>query len=297
MTDISERDLDLLVDTIANRVRDRLQTDTSSPVRSDGRPAHHSDCAACVMPLTACEGCGLNPINVSSKWSTPSRIPDARGMASYIDHTLLKPESTRQDIETLCRDALTHRFFSVCVNSTNVRLASSLLKGSEVQVCAVVGFPLGAGTSGAKAFETREAIRCGANEIDMVLNIGALRSRDYALVTDDIRKVVQAASGKVVKVILETGMLTLEQKTIACALSKVAGATFVKTSTGFGPGGATPEDIAMMRSIVGSDLGVKASGGVRSYADAVNMLKAGASRLGASSSVAIVTGGKGSSGY
>ncbi len=297
MTDISERDLELLVDAIANRVRGRLQGQDEPARRADGRPSHHDNCSTCVLPLSACEGCGLNPMNGTSQWNAPGNIPDAAGMARYIDHTLLKPETTREDIERLCKEALKHRFFSVCVNSTNVRLAASYLKGSDVAVCAVVGFPLGAGTPGAKAFETREAIRCGATEIDMVLNIGALRSRDYGLVTDDIRKVVQAASGKVVKVILEVGMLTLEQKTIACALSKVAGATFVKTSTGFGPGGATVEDIQMMRAVVGPELGVKASGGVRSYQDAVNMLQAGASRVGASSSVAIVTGGKGGSGY
>lgn len=295
MSEMNERDLDMLVDAIASRVRNRLQGEP--PRRADGRPSHHENCSTCVLPLAACEGCGLNPMNGTSQWNAPANIPNAQGMARFIDHTLLKPQATREDIEALCKDALKHRFFSVCVNAANVRLAASYLQGSDVAVCAVVGFPLGAGTPGAKAFETREAIRCGATEIDMVLNIGALRSRDYALVTEDIRKVVQAARGKVTKVILETGMLTLEQKTIACALSKVAGATFVKTSTGFGPGGATVEDISMMRAVVGPELGVKASGGVRSYKDAVAMLQAGASRIGASSSVAIVTGGTGGSGY
>jgi deoxyribose-phosphate aldolase len=216
-------------------------------------------------------------------------------MARFIDHTLLKAESDRHAVKKLCEEARKHRFFSVCVNAGNVRLAASHLQGTNVAVCAVVGFPLGAGTPGAKAYEAREAVRCGATEIDMVLNIGALRSGEYSLVTEDIRKVVAAVPDKVVKVILETGMLDQTQKTIACALSKVAGATFVKTSTGFGPGGATVEDIVLMRSIVGPEMGVKASGGVRNYETAVQMLKAGANRLGASSSVSIVTGAKGSS--
>ena len=164
-------------------------------------------------------------------------------------------------------------------------------------VCAVVGFPLGAMTPNAKAFETAEAIRAGADEIDMVINVGALRSKDYALCLDDIARVVGAAQGRVVKVILETSMLSRDEKVIACALSKAAGASFVKTSTGFGGGGATVEDIALMRSLVGDELGVKASGGVRTAGDADRMVAAGATRVGASSSVAIVSGGAGSSGY
>jgi deoxyribose-phosphate aldolase len=228
----------------------------------------------------------------------PKQIPTPTEMARLIDHTLLAANASREEVERICKEALRHRFWSVCVNSGNVRLAASYLSGSDTQVCAVVGFPLGAAAPGAKAFEAREAVRCGAGEIDMVMNIGALRSRDYGLVTEDIRKVVQAVPGKVVKVILETGMLDQTQKSIACALAKVAGATFVKTSTGFGPGGATAQDIALMRAIVGPELGVKASGGVGSYNDAVAMLKAGANRIGASRSVSIVTNtASGGAGY
>ncbi len=214
-----------------------------------------------------------------------------------IDHTQLKPETDRAQIEKICKEARTHGFFSVCVNAAMVHYARSLLSGSAVKVCAVVGFPLGAGTPNAKAFEAREAVRCGADEIDMVLNIGALKSRDYALVEEDICKVVRAVHPKPVKVILETSLLDNDQKIIACALSKSAGAAFVKTSTGFGGGGATVEDIALMRRVVGPDVGVKASGGVRDYKGALALLRAGANRLGCSSSVAIVTGKQGSGGY
>lgn len=218
-------------------------------------------------------------------------------LARIIDHTLLKPDATKDDLRKLCSDAATHGFFSVCVNSVNVAFARERLRGSTVAVCAVVGFPLGAMSPGAKAFETTEAIRSGADEIDMVINVGALKSRDYALVLDDISRVVGAAQGHIVKVILETGGLTRDEKVIACSLSKAAGAQYVKTSTGFGPGGATAEDIALMRATVGPELGVKASGGVRTAADADRMVAAGATRVGASSSVAIVTGSAGTSGY
>lgn len=218
-------------------------------------------------------------------------------LARVIDHTLLKPEATRDDLRKLCSEAMSWRFFSVCVNSANVPFVRERLHGSTVMVCAVVGFPLGAMSVNAKAFETAEAVRNGADEIDMVINVGALKSGDYALVLDDIARVVGAASGKTVKVILETSMLTRDEKIIGCALSKAAGASFVKTSTGFGGGGATVEDITLMRAIVGPEMGVKASGGVRTAADGDAMIAAGATRLGASSSVAIVSGKKGASGY
>jgi deoxyribose-phosphate aldolase len=188
-------------------------------------------------------------------------------------------------------------FFSVCVNSANVPYVREQLRGSTVAVCAVVGFPLGAMTPNAKAFETTEALRAGADEIDMVMNVGSLKSRDYPLVLDDIARVVGAAQGRTVKVILETGMLTRDEKVIACALSKAAGASFVKTSTGFSQGGATVEDIALMREVVGPELGVKASGGVRTASDGDRLVAAGATRLGASSSVVIVSGGVASGGY
>jgi deoxyribose-phosphate aldolase len=222
-----------------------------------------------------------------------SMLPPPAGdgsLASKIDHTLLKPDATRTEIEKVCAEARDNHFATVCVNSSHVALAAELLKGSQSKPIAVVGFPLGAATSTAKAFETREAIRAGAQEIDMVINIGALKSKDYAWVWTDIMQVVEAAAPYPVKVILETSSLTQDEKIIGCALAKAAGAAFVKTSTGFGSGGATVEDVALMRKIVGPEMGVKASGGVRTFEDATRMIAAGADRIGASSSVAIVRG-------
>ncbi len=211
-------------------------------------------------------------------------------LAKLIDHTLLKPEATRDEVVKLCEEARQHRFASVCVNTTWVPLCKALLSGTDVMVCAVVGFPLGAMTPTAKAYEAREAVRQGAREIDMVLNIGALKSRDYETVFEDICRVVKASAPAAVKVILETSALGRDEKIIASALSKLAGAAFVKTSTGFGKGGATVEDIQLMREVVGSELGVKATGGVRTAEDALKMAAAGANRIGASASVAIVSG-------
>ena len=218
-------------------------------------------------------------------------------VARRIDHTLLKADATRAEHVKLCEEAAKHRFASVCVNTTWVPLCKEQLKGSGVLTICVVGFPLGAATSRAKAAETREAIANGADEIDMVINLGLLKSGDHNAVFDDIKQVVEAASGRPVKVILETHLLNREQKIVCCALSKAAGAAFVKTATGFSGGGATVEDIRLMRQVVGPDMGVKASGGVRSAADAQAMLGAGATRLGASASVAIVTGGTGKGAY
>lgn len=215
----------------------------------------------------------------------------AADLAPFIDHTLLKAEATRCDLQKLCGEAKRYGFATVCVNSANVGFCAEQLAGCKPQPIAVVGFPLGACTSSTKAFEAQEAARAGAVEIDMVLNVGALKSGDYTRVADDLRAVVQAASPRPVKVILETGLLDAEQKAIACVLAKLAGAAFVKTSTGFGPGGATVEDVALMRRIVGPHMGVKASGGVRTEADVRAMVQAGANRVGASASVAIVTGG------
>ena len=217
-----------------------------------------------------------------------------RELAARIDHTLLKPEATATEIDRLCQEAREYGFWSVCVNSSWVSRAKAQLQGSSVKVCCVVGFPLGAMDPESKAFETRQAVAHGADEIDMVLNVGALKSGDLALVEQDIRGVVQAAPGRITKVILETGLLTDEEKVQTCLICKTAGAGFVKTSTGFAKGSAATEaDIALMRKTVGPDLGVKASGGVRSLADAQKMLAAGATRIGASSGVAIVTGGVG----
>ena len=221
----------------------------------------------------------------------------AADLAAIIDHTYLKADADRATIERICAEAREHRFASVCVNTTMVHLASQLLAGSGVRVCCVVGFPLGSGTSASKAAETLDAIRLGADEIDMVLNVGAVKSLDYALAEDDIRQVVRAAKGRLVKVILETCLLSHEEKVIGCVLSKAAGAHYVKTSTGFSTGGATVEDIRLMRSLVGPEMGVKASGGIRDAETAIAMVKAGASRLGVSSSIAIVTGGKGEGNY
>ncbi|HET7628411.1 MAG TPA: deoxyribose-phosphate aldolase [Bacillales bacterium] len=212
-------------------------------------------------------------------------------LAPLIDHTALKPETTKQQIETLCKEAAAYGFASVCVNPTWVKAASALLKDSEVKVCTVIGFPLGASTTHTKVFETREAIRDGATEVDMVINIGALKSGDDTLVEQDIRGVVEAAGdAAITKVIIETALLSREEKVRACRLAVRAGAEFVKTSTGFAGGGATVEDVALMRETVGADVGVKASGGVRDRRTAEAMVRAGATRIGASAGVAIVSG-------
>lgn len=210
--------------------------------------------------------------------------------AAMIDHTLLKADATRPQIEKLCEEAKKYVFASVCVNPAWVKYSAELLAGTEVKVCTVIGFPLGASTSAVKAFETKDAIANGAGEIDMVINIGALKNGEYDLVRDDIKAVVDAANGTLVKVIIETCLLTEEEKVKACQLSVEAGADFVKTSTGFSTGGATAEDIALMRKTVGPDLGVKASGGVRSLEDMKKMIDNGATRIGASSGVAIMEG-------
>lgn len=212
------------------------------------------------------------------------------GLARMIDHTLLKPDAKQSDIDKLCAEAAKYKFASVCVNPGWVKYCSQKLAGSGVMVCTVVGFPLGATSTNAKSCETVQAIADGADEIDMVINIGALKSGNLQLVEDDIRQVVRAAGGKTVKVILETSLLSDEEKTAACRLSKNARAHFVKTSTGFGGGGATAADIALMRRTVGPEMGVKASGGVRDLKTAKEMIAAGATRVGASASVAIVSG-------
>ncbi len=210
-------------------------------------------------------------------------------IAKYIDHTLLKADATKSQIETLCNEAKEYGFFSVCVNPTWVSFAANILEGSDVKVCTVIGFPLGATTSETKAFETVNAIHNGAKEVDMVINIGALKSGDLDAVKNDIEAVVNAAKGQaLVKVIIETSLLTDDEKKTACRLAVEAGADYVKTSTGFSTGGATAGDIQLMRETVGPEIGVKASGGVRTAADAKAMIEAGASRIGASSGVAIV---------
>ncbi|NTU32438.1 deoxyribose-phosphate aldolase [Brevibacillus sp. HB1.1] len=213
-------------------------------------------------------------------------------MNKFIDHTLLKPDATQEMIDKLCQEAREHDFMSVCVNPYWVKRSAELLAGSDVKVCTVIGFPLGASTIESKAAETRDAIANGATEVDMVLNVGALKSGDLETVKKDIVAVKQAAGDILLKVILETCLLTEEEKVVACKLSVEAGADYVKTSTGFSTGGATVEDIALMRKTVGPNVGVKASGGVRDGEAAVAMIEAGASRVGTSSGVSIVTGAK-----
>lgn len=296
-------DVDRLVEIITQRVQERLGS------RPDGAsmklalaPRDRGDCTDDSAPGEDCAGCGAcvvrRPWSVrATEGAGATRVGAALGvgavpadLARLIDHTLLKPEATREEVVKLCEDAKKHRFASVCVNTTWVPLCKAMLAGTDVMVCAVVGFPLGAMSPTAKAYEAREAVRQGAREIDMVINIGALKSRDYETVYEDICRVVKSSAPAGVKVILETGAITHEEKIVGCTLSKLAGAAFVKTSTGFGKGGATVEDIELMRRIVGSEVGVKASGGVRTAEDAIRMATAGANRLGASASVAIVTG-------
>ena len=295
-------DVDRLVEIIAERVKERLSSQPTSTAKLALIPRDRGECNDDSAPGEDCAGCGA--CVVRRPWSVramegsgamrigaPAGIGTVPGdLAKLIDHTMLKPEATRDEIVKLCEEARKHRFASVCVNTTWVPLCKSLLAGTDVMVCCVVGFPLGAMSPNAKAYEAREAVRQGAKEVDMVINIGALKSGDYETVFEDICKVVKSSVPAGVKVILETSALDTEQKIIGCTLSKLAGAAFVKTSTGFDKGGATVEDVALMRKIVGGDVGVKASGGVRTAEDVLKMAQAGANRVGASASVAIVTG-------
>ncbi|NCC78765.1 MAG: deoxyribose-phosphate aldolase [Clostridia bacterium] len=209
-------------------------------------------------------------------------------LARHIDHTLLKPDAVEAELVKLCEEAREHKFFSVCINPCNIEKAKELLEGTDTKICTVVGFPLGQMTTEAKSFETNEAVLLGAEEVDMVINVGKLKDKDYEYVLEDIRAVVLAAKGVLTKVIIETCLLTDEEKVKACELAKDAGADYVKTSTGFSKGGATKEDIALMRKTVGPEMGVKASGGIRTLEDAMGMIENGATRLGLSASVSIV---------
>lgn len=251
------------------------------------------DCAESVCVRTCFDRAG-NVVSAGADrlTSTLGVIPGDMNLARMIDHTLLKPDATQEQIAQLCFEARKYGFASVCVNPAWVELCAQLLKGSDVKVCTVIGFPLGATAPEVKVFETENAIEHGASEIDMVINIGALKARDLDLVARDIRGVVAAAHarGAIVKVIIEAALLTDEEKTIACLLSKEAGADFVKTSTGFASGGATVHDVELMRRVVGPEMGVKAAGGVRTYEDAEKMLRAGATRIGASAGVKIIQG-------
>ncbi len=286
----------------------------TSPL-TNWRNASGNAAAPAANPAKACNGiCGTkncqncNPMSHMSadqlRASGADRVSvcnpgaECSSVAGMIDHTLLKANATQEEVGKLCSEAAKYKFASVCVNPAYVNLAANLLKGSGVKVCTVIGFPLGSTTPTVKALEARDAIANGAEEIDMVINVGALKSGNDVLVFDDIKAVREATRGHVLKVIIETAYLTDDEKVRACAMSKQAQADFVKTSTGFGPGGATAADVALMRKVVGSEMGVKASGGIRNTEDAQAMIKAGASRLGTSASIGIVTGLKGaSSGY
>jgi deoxyribose-phosphate aldolase len=285
----TDPDLDALVERRVARVRREMQ---------------RAEQFKLVPPLPELRGTWQDETTLRGDVPVPDRIgttgevpASPSGLASRIDHTLLRPDATRAELVKLCAEAREHGFASVCVNTTWIPLCVEHLRGSKVMAICVVGFPLGAATTQAKAAETREAVANGAAEIDMVVNIGRLKGAEHDAVYDDIRGVVAAASGRPVKVILETHLLTREQKVAACAISRAAGAAFVKTSTGFSGGGATEEDIRLMRSVVGPEMGVKASGGVRTTEDVQKMLVAGATRIGASASVAIVTGGVGKGSY
>lgn len=272
----------------------------SGPVNLSCTISEGGDCVNCQLCVTN------NPDGVKSILNNgASRVSSTLGVvdvpadvARYIDHTLLKPEATRDQVEQLCKEAAEYHFYSVCVNSYWAGYCARLLRGKDAKVCCVIGFPLGAMDSRSKAFEARNAIENGASEIDMVINVGALKSRDLRAVEEDIRSVVRASRATtVVKVIIETCLLTDDEKVLASELSKKAGADFVKTSTGFNKAGATSQDIALIRRVVGPSMGIKAAGGVRSYEDAKQMLASGATRIGASASVKIVSGEASESSY
>lgn len=225
-------------------------------------------------------------------------IHNPKDMAKYIDHTLLKPEAKAPAFDQLCKEAIDYKFYSVCVNSSWVLYVAKKLQGTKVKVCSVVGFPLGTMTSRSKAFETREAIEHGASEIDMVMAIGKLKTGDYKYVEEDILSVRRATrSNTILKVIIETSLLTDEEKVIACQIAKRAGADFVKTSTGFGGGGATVQDVLLMKNTVGKGVQVKASGGIRDFKTALAMLESGATRIGTGSGLALVSDSTGGQGY
>ncbi len=253
----------------------------------------HEECAEGICVHTCFDNVGqVIKVGAERLTSTLGGIPQDPSLGHMIDHTMLKPDATADQIAQLCFEARKFEFASVCVNPGHVKLCADLLKGTQVEVCTVIGFPLGASSPQVKAFETETALRDGATEIDMVINIGALKAKDLELVLRDIQGVVATAhaAGALVKVIIETSLLQDEEKVTACLLSKEAGADFVKTSTGFAGGGATVEDIALMRRVVGPEMGVKASGGVRDYLGAQSMVDAGATRIGASAGVKIVQG-------
>ena len=264
----------------------------TKPVSADAEKdhTHGPDCPHC-QPLSPKAAQALKDLG-ADRIGVCHPMKGCNAIAPVVDHTLLKPNATQEEVAKLCQEARTYCFASVCVNPTYVGLSAQLLKGSGVKVCTVIGFPLGSTTPTVKAIEARDAIANGADEIDMVINVGALKSGNDALVKGDIQAVRDATRGKVLKVIIETSLLSDDEKVRACKMSKEVGADFVKTSTGFGPGGATAADVALMRKTVGPLMGVKASGGIRDTATAQAMIEAGATRLGTSASVGIVTDAK-----
>jgi deoxyribose-phosphate aldolase len=277
-------ELEKLVEQITDQIVARLRSERGPNANEAANGADYADCSP--HSLACALNAGASRIGLA--WGQSAAA--GADVAKYIDHTLLKPEATREEIEKLCQEARAFNFASVCVNPTWIRECAYSLRGSPVKVCSVVGFPLGATLADVKAYETRRAVFDGATEIDMVIKIGALKSADDATVRRDIGAVVEAAHEgcAIVKVIIETALLTDEEKVRACLLAKESGADFVKTSTGFSKGGATVADIELMRRIVGSEVGVKAAGGVKDLASARDMIAAGATRIGASAGVKIV---------
>jgi deoxyribose-phosphate aldolase len=293
---LSPQDLQRLIDIITEEV-----------IAAQGRTAAPSRCACHAVTADCCPDRLRGVIDAGAvRLGMHAAGGAGGGVSGMIDHTLLKPDATRANIEELCREAAQFKFATVCVNPTWVAQAARLLAGTGVKVCSVVGFPLGATTADVKAYETRRAIFDGAGEIDMVINVGALKSGDLRVVECDIQSVTGPCrdAGALSKVIIEAALLTDDEKVTACTLAKAAGADYVKTSTGFGPGGATAADVALMRRIVGAEMGVKAAGGVRDLEGMKAMIAAGATRVGASAGVKIVqqargeqVGSRPSSGY
>ncbi|MFH0777370.1 MAG: deoxyribose-phosphate aldolase [Candidatus Eisenbacteria bacterium] len=280
-----------LVERITREVLLRLERNVTVPQRTDEVCVTCISCGECVTrrpgAVQALVSAGASRVS-----STVGATPKDASLASSIDHTILKPDATRDDIARLCDEALKYGFAAVCVHPCYVRFVAERLdrEGSRVKTCSVAGFPHGTNRSDVKAFEARKAVGDGAREVDMVMNVGALKSGEYRHVEDDIRSVVEACGrGVVVKVILETGYLNDEEKIKACTLAKATGAHYVKTSTGFGPRGASVEDVRLMRKVVGEEMGVKAAGGIRTAEDAAKMIEAGATRIGTSASIKIIS--------
>ena len=290
---MNSADLDRLVAQIGEELLARMGPAAGAPPKGEGLNLPGQVCPGCIQRCP--QTCARNTREIlaagASRVSASEKLTKIDpSVASFIDHTILKPEATRADVSKVCKEARQYQFASVCVNPYWVPLVRAELRGSPVKVCTVVGFPLGATSTEAKVAETASALRAGAQEIDMVINVGALRSGDHEAVKLDIQEVVKVAhaAGAIVKVILETALLDDNQKAVACTLAKLAGADFVKTSTGFGPSGATVHDVALMRQVVGPEMGVKAAGGIRTLSDFQAMTAAGATRIGASASVKIV---------